>query len=62
MDEKTNLALGEFIFKLAKGNIDALENIYLIMATLLKITEEIKGVFLCAIYLFRLSILTKTAT
>ena len=33
-----------------------------IIITLLKITEEIKGVFLCAIYLFRLSILTKTAT
>ena len=35
MDENTNLALGEFIFKLAKGNIDALENIYLIMAKIL---------------------------
>lgn len=35
MDEKTNLALGEYIFKLAKGNIDALENIYLIMAKIL---------------------------
>lgn len=35
MDEKKNRKLGEYIFQLAKGNINVLENIYLIMAKIL---------------------------
>lgn len=35
MDEKTNKTLGEYIFQLANGYIEVLENIYLIMAKIL---------------------------
>lgn len=35
MDEKTNTTLGEYIFKLALGCVEVLENIYLIMAKIL---------------------------
>lgn len=35
MDETTNKTLGEYIFELAKGNINVLENIYLIMSRIL---------------------------
>lgn len=35
MDEKTNKRLGELIFELARGNIDALEDIYKIMCKIL---------------------------
>ena len=35
MDETTNNALAEYIFELAKGNINVLENIYLILSKIL---------------------------
>ena len=35
MDEKTNKRLGELIFELARGNVDALEDIYKVMCKIL---------------------------